>query len=67
MRIASGANAGGVDWTETLMAQAGDMMDAISLHFYTVPSGEWEHKGSATRFGEAEWIATLKPYRIISL
>ncbi len=60
VKVASGANADDLAWTDTLMAQAGDLIDAISLHFYTIPTGQWAHKGSATEFGEAEWIATLK-------
>lgn len=54
---------GGIDtdfkWTETLMAQATQQMEGYSLHFYTLPTSNWERKGSATEFGEAEWHATL--------
>jgi alpha-N-arabinofuranosidase len=46
-------------WTETLMAQAARQMEGLSLHFYTLPTSNWERKGSATEFGEAEWHATL--------
>lgn len=34
-------------------------MDGLSLHYYTLP-GEWEKKGSATEFDEAEWYRTLR-------
>ena len=34
-------------------------IDAISMHYYTLPTGDWNHKGSATEFGEAEWHSTL--------
>lgn len=60
VRVASGANADDFAWTETVMAAAGDMIDAISLHNYTIPTGNWTHKGSATHFGEAEWMSTLQ-------
>jgi alpha-N-arabinofuranosidase len=54
---------GGIDndyaWTETLMSRAGRQMQGYSLHFYTLPTGDWEHKGSATEFGEEEWYKTL--------
>ncbi|HZB46261.1 MAG TPA: alpha-N-arabinofuranosidase [Pyrinomonadaceae bacterium] len=58
-KIASGANAEDYNWTEVLMAQAGRQMHGLSVHFYTLPTGDWSKKGSATRFGEAEWHSTL--------
>ncbi|MGH8025913.1 MAG: alpha-N-arabinofuranosidase, partial [Pseudoxanthomonas sp.] len=61
VKVASGAHAGDLKWTEGLMAgAAGELLEASTLHYYTLPTGEWEKKGSATQFGEAEWIATLK-------
>ncbi len=60
VRIASGANADDVGWTDTVMSIAGSQIDAISLHNYTIPTGSWSHKGSATQFGEDEWMATLQ-------
>jgi alpha-N-arabinofuranosidase len=60
VRVASGANAGDVHWTETLMGQAADSMDAITLHYYTLPTGHWDHKGPGRSFGEADWISTLQ-------
>jgi len=36
------------------------MMYGISLHYYTVPTGDWGHKGSATSFNEAEYFATME-------
>jgi len=59
-RIASGASDWDFNWTEVLMKKVGERMDGLSLHYYTVPSGNWAHKGSATRFGEAEWHETLR-------
>src|SRR5262249_5945160 len=31
----------------------------LSLHYYTLPTGDWSKKGSATQFGEKEWHSTL--------
>ncbi|RDS81575.1 alpha-N-arabinofuranosidase [Dyella monticola] len=59
-RVASGANGDDVHWTDTLMAAAGSQIDAISLHNYTIPTGDWTHKGSATQFGEDQWMSTLR-------
>jgi alpha-N-arabinofuranosidase len=40
-------------------------MDAISLHYYTLPTGKWDVKGAATKFSEDEWWATLaRTYRM---
>ena len=51
-RIAGGANADDYRWTEVLMDVAGRRMDGLSLHYYTLPTGNWGTKGSATGFGE---------------
>jgi alpha-N-arabinofuranosidase len=60
-RIASGSNGDDTNWTEVLMKNVGARMNGLSLHYYTLPSGNnWQHKGSATEFGEDEWFSTLK-------
>lgn len=58
-KIASGANEDDYNWTEVLMSKAGQQLQGFSLHFYTLPTGKWERKGSATAFGEDEWYSTL--------
>ena len=58
-RIASGANVADYGWTKTVVERAGHMLDAISLHYYTIPTGEWHHKGAATQFDTAEYYQTL--------
>ena len=35
-------------------------MDGLSLHYYTMPTGNWRTKGSATGFGEDQWFSTLQ-------
>lgn len=59
-RIACGANSGDYHWTEVMMDKVGRRMNGLSLHYYTVPTGNWGDKGSATRFDEAQWHATLR-------
>jgi alpha-N-arabinofuranosidase len=34
-------------------------MDAISLHYYTLPTGDWKKKGPATGFDKAAWAQTM--------
>jgi alpha-L-arabinofuranosidase len=58
--VASGPHDDDYHWTEVLMARAGDLMDALSLHYYTIPTGSFKHKGAATGFGEDQWASTLE-------
>ncbi|MDE1149741.1 MAG: alpha-L-arabinofuranosidase C-terminal domain-containing protein [Azospirillaceae bacterium] len=58
-RIASGPNEGDYNFTEVMMREVSKMMDGLSLHYYTIPTGVWKQKGSATAFGEDQWISTL--------
>lgn len=57
-KIAGGPNASDYEWTETLMKKIGNKMNALSLHYYTVPKS-WSDKGSATNFDEAEYFTTI--------
>jgi alpha-N-arabinofuranosidase len=59
-RIAAGANSQEYRWTEVMMEMAGRRMDGLSLHYYTLPTGNWGAKGSATVFGEDQWFSTLQ-------
>jgi alpha-N-arabinofuranosidase len=59
-RIACGANAADYRWTEVLIREAGRKMNGLSLHYYTIATGNWGRKGSATNFGEDLWHATLR-------
>ena len=57
-KIASGASDYDYNWTDVLMKKAGNMMDGISLHYYTV-TGWTGSKGSATRFSDDDYYWTL--------
>lgn len=59
-KIACGPNAADYEWTDKLMQTAGKYMDGLSLHYYTVPTGNWEEKGSATDFDINTYYTTLK-------
>jgi len=60
-KIAGGANSWDTNWTEVLMKKIplGEMW-GISLHYYTIPTGNWTTKGSSLDFGEAQYFSTLK-------
>jgi alpha-N-arabinofuranosidase len=59
-RIACGSSGRDLNWTEVLMKNAGKQMNGLSLHWYTLPTGKWDKKGSATEFAENEWFSTLR-------
>jgi alpha-N-arabinofuranosidase len=57
--IASGANGDDFNWTETLMQHiARGRVWGISMHYYTL-AGSWQHKGSATQFGEDDYFKAM--------
>ena len=59
-KIASGPNSDDYNWTDVIMKNIpGYMMWGISLHYYTIPTGDWGHKGSATGFNEGEYFNTM--------
>ena len=58
-RIACGPSDWNFRWTEVLMERAGKFMDALTLHYYTVPGDTWEEKGSARDFTSEDYYKTL--------
>ena len=58
-KVACGPGWADYHWFEVLLSKAAGQMDAISLHYY-VFAGDWNKKGSATDFKEAEWFKVLK-------
>lgn len=60
VKIAVGPSDEDYNWTEVVMREATKHIDGLSLHYYTLPTGDWKAKGSATQFGEPEWRATLR-------
>jgi alpha-N-arabinofuranosidase len=63
-KIACGANAADYHWTdkvlETVFDHGSGFMNGLSLHYYTLPTGNWSKKGSALEFDEKDWYRTLK-------
>ncbi len=60
-KIACGPNGGDTHWTEVLMREAAHHMGGLALHYYTGPGGTaGATSRSATAFGKAEWVATLR-------
>ncbi|RZK28033.1 MAG: alpha-N-arabinofuranosidase, partial [Hymenobacter sp.] len=60
-KIVSGANGDDANWTEVCMKNIPRrLMQAITLHYYTLPTGNWGKKGPATGFGEDQYFSTLR-------
>ena len=61
LRVASGPNNDDTKWMEVVLREAGPMMDAISLHYYTVWHGDWTQRNTATalNFPAAQWNEIL--------
>lgn len=58
-RIASGANVGDYHWTEVLMRDVPkNLIEGVALHSYSFV--EWNDKGSATDFSEAQYFSTME-------
>ncbi len=58
-RIACGPNVDDYHWTKEVMDKVKHHANGISLHYYTIPTGKWDHKGSATEFGADEYNSTI--------
>ena len=60
-KVACGPNGDDYNWTDKLLESVKPWhTKAISLHYYTVPSGNWEKKGSATEFDSSEYEETIR-------
>ena len=58
-KIACGPGTADTEWTDVVMKMAHDKMDALTMHHYTIPTGVWADKGSATKFDSALYYQTL--------
>lgn len=61
-RIAGGPNSFDYNWMDVIMERTTrhrHLVQGVSLHYYTIQTGNWGDKGSATGFGEQEWISTM--------
>lgn len=62
-RVICGPSDSNVGWTETIMkglAGKHHLAQGLSLHYYTLPTGEWGAKGSSVDFGEDMWFRTIQ-------
>ena len=59
-RVASGANAWHTEWTDVVMREAWWLMEAISVHYYTLPGSGWRDKGPSLGWGEDLYFNSMK-------
>ena len=57
-RRASGDSDYDYNWTDVLMKDIGNRMNALSVHYYTVK--DWNHKGKSSPFTPEEYYLTLQ-------
>ncbi|MCA9237835.1 MAG: alpha-N-arabinofuranosidase [Planctomycetales bacterium] len=58
-RVACGPGGENTAWTRIVMQRAGDRMQALSQHYYTL-AASWSDKRPATGFDEEAWFAILR-------
>ncbi|MCM1164830.1 MAG: alpha-N-arabinofuranosidase [Lachnospiraceae bacterium] len=59
-KIACGPSGDDYNWTDKLLETVKDWhARAISLHYYTIPTGDWSAKGSSTEFSDEEYYKTI--------
>jgi alpha-L-arabinofuranosidase len=61
--IASGGHSEDTSWADYITANIdlknGPAIDAVSFHYYTLPTSDWKVKGAALGFPESEWMSTM--------
>jgi alpha-L-arabinofuranosidase len=58
-KVACGPGDWNTHWMDVVLKNAGQRLDAISLHYY-VFTGNWGNKGSAIDFGDKDWFKLMK-------
>jgi alpha-L-arabinofuranosidase len=62
--VAVGPAGDDYSWTEEMM-KSHDKFDQLSLHHYTLPTGDWSKHGPAVGFTKADWLVTFAQTRRI--
>ena len=60
-KIACGPSGDDYNWTDKLLSSVTkNMTKGISLHYYTIPHGNWDKKGDAVDFTEDDYYSTIQ-------
>ncbi len=55
-------------WNEVVVSECHRFMNGLSIHHYSLPTGNWHKKGKATAFPIEEWIGTFhQAWRVDSI
>ncbi|MFN3313000.1 MAG: alpha-N-arabinofuranosidase [Hyphomonas sp.] len=62
IRIISGSHDENIEYSDAVLKHPyiAGLSEGISVHFYTLPTGDWGAKGAAIGFPEEEWISTIQ-------
>lgn len=67
-RVACGPNVDDYHWTDKVMDKVKRKANGLSLHYYTIPTGNWDNKGSSTQFDINDYnITVAKAYKMEEL
>ncbi len=61
-KVICGPSANDTNWTKTILAGLDGKLyltQGLSMHYYTLPTGDWRSKGSSINFEEDMWFATI--------
>ena len=60
-RIISGSHDENIEYSDTILDHPyiASLAEGISVHVYSLPTGDWGAKGAATGFPDSEWISTI--------
>ncbi len=61
VRILSGSHDGNPEYTDTLLGfdSVRSLAEGVSLHYYTLPTGDWGNKGASYGFDVGQWDSTI--------
>ena len=62
-KVICGPSGNDTTWMDTILSgldKKTHLAQGVSLHYYTLPTSNWENKGSSINFNEDMWFATIR-------
>jgi alpha-N-arabinofuranosidase len=60
VKVANGPSGRDMPFMDTLIRRAHRHMQAVSMHYYVLPTADWSAKGPALGFPESEWFSVVR-------